>query len=118
MGVVEAVAKGETMAAANCKYRVIDGRKEHEYPFRDYSHRTRRMPSNIVKINNSDQLSWEVGDPKMDALVEHLDKIGDRAATSPAQEPGDISITIGSVTTVFDRDGVAIGAQSEPPKGQ
>ena len=36
------------------------------------------MPSNIIQINYSDQLTWEVGDSKMDDLIAHLNKIGDK----------------------------------------
>lgn len=38
------------------------------------------MPGNIVKINNSDELEWYVGDSKMKSLIEFLDKIGYREA--------------------------------------
>ena len=36
------------------------------------------MPSNIVKINHSDELIWEVGDSKMDNLIAYLNEIGDK----------------------------------------
>jgi len=34
------------------------------------------MPGNIIKINNSDELSWYVGDSKMEELIAFLNKIG------------------------------------------
>ena len=37
------------------------------------------MPSNIVKINDSSDLEWYVGDSKMEALISELDEIGVRA---------------------------------------
>lgn len=36
------------------------------------------MPSNTIKINFSDELSWYVGDSKMDDLISYLDEIGYR----------------------------------------
>ena len=36
------------------------------------------MPGNLVVINN--QLTWYVGDSKMEELIEHLDKVGMREA--------------------------------------
>ena len=36
------------------------------------------MPGNIVQINSSKELEWYVGDSKMDALIEYLDKTGFR----------------------------------------
>lgn len=36
------------------------------------------MPSNIIQINYSKELTWEVGDSKMDDLIAHLNKIGDK----------------------------------------
>jgi len=36
------------------------------------------MPSNMISINNSDGLTWIVGDSKMDELIEYLDKIGEK----------------------------------------
>ena len=32
------------------------------------------MPGNTIKINNSDDLEWYVGDSKIDELIEWLDK--------------------------------------------
>ena len=34
------------------------------------------MPGNSVVINESKDLNWYVGDSKMDAVIEYLDKIG------------------------------------------
>jgi len=34
------------------------------------------MPSNIIQINFSDELSWQVGDSKMDDLIAYLNEIG------------------------------------------
>jgi hypothetical protein len=34
------------------------------------------MPGNIIKINNSDKLSWYVGDSKLVELMEYLNKVG------------------------------------------
>ena len=36
------------------------------------------MPGNIIKINNSDKLSWYVGDSKMESLIHFLDEVGFR----------------------------------------
>jgi len=36
------------------------------------------MPSNIIKINHSDELIWVVGDSKMDNLIAYLNEIGDK----------------------------------------
>jgi len=34
------------------------------------------MPGNIIKINNSDELLWYVGDSKMELLIAFLNEIG------------------------------------------
>lgn len=34
------------------------------------------MPGNIIKINNSKELEWYVGDNRMEELIEFLNKIG------------------------------------------
>jgi len=34
------------------------------------------MPSNVISINRSDDLSWILGDSKMDGLIEYLNKYG------------------------------------------
>ena len=34
------------------------------------------MPSNLIQINHSKKLSWQVGDSKMETLIAFLDKIG------------------------------------------
>lgn len=34
------------------------------------------MPGNLITINNSDGLTWYVGDSKMDELIKCLHKIG------------------------------------------
>lgn len=34
------------------------------------------MPGNIIRINNSDELEWYVGDSKMEKLIKYLNKIG------------------------------------------
>jgi len=34
------------------------------------------MPGNIIKINNSKDLEWYVGDSKMKKLIKLLNKIG------------------------------------------
>jgi len=34
------------------------------------------MPGNIIKINNSEDLQWYIGDSKMDKLIKLLNKIG------------------------------------------
>jgi len=34
------------------------------------------MPGNIVRINNSDEFEWYVGDSKMEKLIELLNTIG------------------------------------------
>lgn len=36
------------------------------------------MPSNIIEINYSDDLKWEVPDSKMDDLIAYLGEIGDK----------------------------------------
>lgn len=36
------------------------------------------MPTNVIQINYSDELTWEVGDSKMDKLITYLDEIGDK----------------------------------------
>ena len=36
------------------------------------------MPSNLIVINYSDELTWVVGDSKMDDLITYLDKVGDK----------------------------------------
>lgn len=36
------------------------------------------MPSNIIQINYSNELVWEVVDSKMDNLIDYLNKIGDK----------------------------------------
>jgi len=35
------------------------------------------MPSNIIQINYSNKLTWEVGDSSMNTLIAYLNKIGD-----------------------------------------
>lgn len=39
------------------------------------------MPGNIIRINNSSELDWYVGDSKMDELIDWLDENG--VKTSP-----------------------------------
>lgn len=34
------------------------------------------MPGNIIKINNSSDLEWYVGDSRMPNLIKHLNKNG------------------------------------------
>jgi hypothetical protein len=34
------------------------------------------MPGNIIKINDSDELSWYVGDSQMEKLLTLLDEVG------------------------------------------
>ncbi len=34
------------------------------------------MPANIVKINDSKNLEWYIGDSKMKKLIKYLNKIG------------------------------------------
>lgn len=41
------------------------------------------MPSNIIRINDFDELSWEVVDSRMDKLITHLDEVGDRIEIPP-----------------------------------
>ncbi len=36
------------------------------------------MPSNIIQINSDNELTWIVGDSKMDDLITLLNKIGDK----------------------------------------
>jgi len=36
------------------------------------------MPSNIIQINSDNELTWVVGDSKMDDLITLLNKIGDK----------------------------------------
>ena len=36
------------------------------------------MPSNIININVSKELTWIVGDSKMEDLMNYLDEIGER----------------------------------------
>lgn len=36
------------------------------------------MPGNTVRINNSEELNWYVGDSKMDELIAYLDEVGFR----------------------------------------
>ena len=36
------------------------------------------MPSNIIQINFSDELTWQMGDSKMDNLIAYLDQNGFR----------------------------------------
>ena len=49
------------------------------------------MPSNSIRINCSEELTWYVGDSKMDALIEYLDKIGFRASDDEDAMPSDVS---------------------------
>jgi hypothetical protein len=35
------------------------------------------MPSNVIQINHSDELTWEVGDSEIDKSITYLDEIGD-----------------------------------------
>ena len=43
------------------------------------------MPSNIIKINNCDELEWYVGDNNMDELIDYLDKIGFREISKDSE---------------------------------
>jgi len=36
------------------------------------------MPGNTIVINNSKELSWYVGDSRMEELIKYLDEIGER----------------------------------------
>ncbi|MCK4666946.1 hypothetical protein KAU33_09365 [Candidatus Dependentiae bacterium] len=36
------------------------------------------MPSNMISINGSDELTWIVVDSEMEELINHLDKIGEK----------------------------------------
>ncbi len=36
------------------------------------------MPSNIIQINYASELTWIVGDTKMDDLITYLNEIGDK----------------------------------------
>ena len=38
--------------------------------------RGNKMPGNIVKINDSNEYSWYVGDSRMEELIKYLDEIG------------------------------------------
>lgn len=36
------------------------------------------MPTSIIKINNSDELQWYVGDSRMEELIKLLNKLGSK----------------------------------------
>ena len=36
------------------------------------------MPGNLIVINGAEELTWYVGDSKMDELIKHLDAVGFR----------------------------------------
>ena len=36
------------------------------------------MPSNIIQVNNSNELTWVIGDSKMDDLITYLNEIGEK----------------------------------------
>jgi len=44
------------------------------------------MPSNIIEINYSKELSWTVVDSKMVGLIAYLDGIGERVGVDPEEE--------------------------------
>ena len=45
------------------------------------------MPSSIVRINNAEELEWQVGDSKMDALITYLDEVGFRTTDTAEDSP-------------------------------
>lgn len=46
------------------------------------------MPSNTVKINNSDDFEWAVGDSKMGELIKWLEEKGERLREqTPPEKP-------------------------------
>ena len=56
------------------------------------------MPRNIVRINNSDEVEWYVGDSKMEKLITLLDELGWgtdewRNIVEQASKPGGGSLT-------------------------
>ena len=45
------------------------------------------MPGNMIKINDSDDLSWYVGDSKMEELIKWLSENGYREAGYTCNKP-------------------------------
>lgn len=46
------------------------------------------MPGNIVRINDSDDFEWYVGDSKMEELIKWLEENGERLREqTPPEEP-------------------------------
>ena len=44
------------------------------------------MPGNTVKINDYDELTWYVGDSKIEEVIQFLDKHGFRETTTEAEK--------------------------------
>ncbi len=55
------------------------------------------MPSNIVQVNYSDKLVWEVADSKMDNLIAYLNKIGDKEKITSDTSSSSCSQTLSQV---------------------
>ena len=47
------------------------------------------MPGNTVKINNSDDLEWYVGDSKMEQVIALLDEVGIREKQEEEKDKSD-----------------------------
>lgn len=46
------------------------------------------MPGNIIKINNTEDLSWYIGDSQMPELIKYLDMHGYREVSTRQTETG------------------------------